>query len=80
MVKSSRLMVVLLPSRVSSVTFHLEQPAGANRPCGGISAVLHGLESRKLNALVTQPEREYPLAVGAIRIEGVSHENAHAQN
>ena len=78
--KSSRLMVVLLPSRVSSFTFHLEQPAGATDPAAVSAAVLHGLESRKLNALVTQPEREYPLAVGAIRIEGVSHENAHAQN
>ena len=42
-----------------------------------------GLESRnRLNAVVArlQPERRVPLAVGVISVEGVSHENAHAQN
>jgi len=43
-VKSSRLVVVLLPSRASSFTFRLEQPAGATDPVAGYCSL--GLESR----------------------------------
>ena len=81
-VKSSRLMVVLLPSRVSSFPFHLDSPLEQTDPAAvsARSPLGYDLKSSKFNALVTQPKREYPLAVGAIRIEGVSHENAHTQN
>ena len=63
MLKSSRfLMVVLLPSRVSSFTFHLEQPAGATEPADVSGR--YSMVARSTGARV-------PLAVGAISIEGV---------
>ena len=71
--KSSRLIGgVVLPTRVFSLTFHLEQPAGATEPAA--------MSWRCSVVARLQLERRVPLAMCAIRIEGVSHENAHAQN
>ena len=72
--------VVLLPLRVSSLTFHLEQPAGATEPCGrllllgvGELSQVHAVAARSTGAASA-------LDVGAISVEGVSQENADAQN